>query len=216
MKSHFACLLALLLGLTAPAEEPTLRLDAAALYQRGEERFFEGRLKEAVADWDREIALQPARGPHHWQRGLALYYLKAYDEGAAQFTSHQKVNGNDVENAAWHFICTVRGTGGSIAKAREQLIPIEGDTRIPMKEIHRLYAGSARPEEVIAAAGKGGDALQRTNQLCYAHLYLALYFEALGEEKKSKEHLEKAAVDFKMDHYMGKVAQLHHKLRGDK
>ena len=135
MKALLACLLFLLPGLTAAAEEPDPGNDATALYQRGEQRFFEGRLKQAVADWDREIALQPARGPHHWQRGLALYYLKAYDEGAAQFTSHQKVNGNDVENAAWHFICIVRGTGGSVAKARQQLIPIDGDLRIPMKEI---------------------------------------------------------------------------------
>lgn len=217
MKFLLACLLLLLPGLTAAAvEEPDPGHDATALYQRGEKHFFEGRLKEAVADWDREIALQPARGPHHWQRGLALYYLKAYDEGAAQFTSHQKVNGNDVENAAWHFICTVRGTGGSVVKARKQLIPIEGDMRIPMKEIHRLYAGIAQPEEVLAAAGKGDDPEDRSNQLCYAHLYLGLYFEALGEDKKSMEHLKKAAVDFKMDHYMGKVARLHFKLRGGK
>lgn len=30
------------------------------------------------------------------------------------------------------------------------------------------------------------------------------------------EHLKKAAVDFKKDHYMGKVARLHFKLRGGK
>jgi lipoprotein NlpI len=216
MIAVLACLLSLSLSLMASAEKPDIRDDAAALYQRGEARFFEGRLKEAVADWDREIALQPARGPQHWQRGLALYYLADYDKGAAQFTSHQKVNGNDVENAAWHFICTVRGTGGSLETARKQLIPIDGDARIPMQEIHRLFGGSARPDEVLAAAGTNADGLRLRNQLCYAHLYLGLYYEALGEQKKSKEHIQKAAVDFKMDHYMGKVAQLHLKLRSAK
>jgi hypothetical protein len=29
-----------------------------------------------------------------------------------------------------------------------------------------------------------------------------------------KEHIRKAAVDYKMNHYMGKCAQVHAKLRG--
>ena len=38
-------------------------------------------------------------------------------------------------------------------------------------------------------------------------------YEALGEEEQSRRHIEKAAVEFKRDHYMGQVAQLHHTLR---
>jgi lipoprotein NlpI len=110
----------------------------------------------------------------------------------------------------------VHGTDGSVEKARKSLIPIVGDARIPMKEIHGLFAGSATPEEVLAAATRDPEVLQRRDQLCYAHLYLGLYYEALGEEEKSKQHIRKAAVDFKMDHYMGQVAQLHHKLRNRK
>ena len=55
---------------------------------------------------------------------------------------------------------------------------------------------------------------ERRNQLCYAHLYLGLYHEALGHADKAKEHMLKAANDYKMDHYMGKTAQVHVKLRG--
>ena len=213
MKSRLPLLLLLSLCKLSFADAPDISKDPMALYQRGEDHFFAGRLKQAVADWDREIALRPARGPHHWQRGLALYYLEEYEKGVAQFVSHQDVNRNDVENAAWHFICNVRAAGGSVEKARKELIPIKGDSRVPMKEIHQLFAGKAKPEDVIERANKNAEGPRLRNQLCYAHLYLALYFEALGEKAKSLEHSRKAAVDFKMDHYMGKVAQLHHRLR---
>ncbi|MGJ8695824.1 MAG: tetratricopeptide repeat protein [Verrucomicrobiaceae bacterium] len=206
----------LMAGLPVMAEERDISGDAAALHGRGVELFFAGKLKEAVVDWDRAIALQPRRGPHHWQRGLALYYLGEYDKGVAQFESHQKVNGNDVENAAWHFLCVVRGTDGSVEKAREKLIPIKGDSRVPMKEIHALFGGKGTAEVVLAAARKDAEGLQLRNQLCYAHLYLGLYFEVLGEKEKSAGHIKKSAVDFKMDHYMGKVAQVHFKLRQGK
>jgi lipoprotein NlpI len=82
-----------------------------------------------------------------------------------------------------------------------------------MKEILALYAGKCDPDAVLAAAQRGeGEALR--NQLCYAHLYLGLYFEALGDAAKAREHMVKAAGPFRMDHYMGKTAVMHAKLRG--
>jgi lipoprotein NlpI len=36
----------------------------------------------------------------------------------------------------------------------------------------------------------------------------------MGDDEKMKEHIRKAAVDYKMNHYMGKCAQVHAKLRG--
>ena len=204
-----AFFLSLFFTLTSHTEELTVW----ELFNRGVENFFEGKVKEAVADWDQEIKLSPARGPHHWQRGLALYYLGDFEKGVAQFESHQKVNGHDVENAAWHFICAVRQKNGSVKKVREKFIPIKGDRRVPMAEIHDLYGGKGTVEAVLEAAKKDADGMELRNQLCYAHLYLGLYFEALEQPEKSKAHMKKAAVDFKMDHYMGKVAQLHFKMR---
>ena len=71
-------------------------------------------------------------------------------------------------------------------------------------------------EEAVMKAAENGDAGSEDlrNQLCYAHLYLGLYHEALGHADKAKRHMLKAAVDYKMDHYMGKTAQVHVKLRG--
>lgn len=188
-------------------------LSPAALQQRGHEHFFAGKFQEAIADYDAYLAAFPARAPHHWQRGLAYYYVGDYDKGVAQFESHQLVNRHDVENAVWHFLCVVRAKDGSVEKARKQFIPIVGDTRVPLKEVHALFAGTGPPEAVLTAAKANAEGDTLRNQLCYAHLYLGLYYEALGDDKKSATHITLAATTYKMDHYMGQVAQVHHKLR---
>jgi lipoprotein NlpI len=186
-----------------------LELDprATQIYQlRGMEHFKLGHFKESVADFDKVIELMPAQGPHHWQRGISCYYAGMFEEGRKQFESHQTVNPNDVENAVWHFLCNARANG--VEKARGSLIPISGDSRVPMKEVHALFAGKATPEDVLTAA-QGGKPERRNDQLFYAHLYLGLYYEALGDAKRAREHMLKAALDFKADHYMGDVARVH-------
>lgn len=199
------------------AESRWMRVRLTALQRRGEQRFFDAKIAESIADFDAFIALVPEQDPHHWQRGLSYYYAEEYEKGKAQFERHQTVNSQDVENAVWHFLCAVRAPGGSVAEAQKALIPIEGDSRIPMKEVHDLFAGRGTVEAVLEAAKADGDGLisdTERNNLCYAHLYLGLYFEALGEAEKSAEHIRLAAFDYSMDHYMGKTAQVHAKLRG--
>lgn len=182
-----------------------------ALFDQGVKAFFAARPQESVAAFDKLIALAPRVKPQLWQRGLSLYYTGDYKAGREQFEVHQTVNGNDVENAAWHFLCIAKGE--SVEAARKVFIPIEGDSRIPMAEVHALFAGKGSVEAVLKAAESGdGEALR--NHRCYAHLYLGLYFEAAGDDVKAKEHMLKAAKDYSMDHYMGRVAQVHVKLRG--
>ena len=90
------------------------------------------------------------------------------------------------------------------------MIPIFGDNRVPMKEVQALFAGLGSVRQVLEAAeaGKVSDS-ERRNYRFYAHLYLGLYFEAAGDAKQAREHIEKAAVDFSQDHYMGDVARVH-------
>lgn len=180
-------------------------------FKLGVAEFFAARPKESVAVFDKLIELRPEVKPQLWQRGLALYYTGHFKEGREQFEVHQTVNPNDVENAAWHFICVARVEG--VEAARKHFIPIEGDSRVPMKEVHQLFAGKGTVEAVLKAAETGeGERLR--NHRCYAHLYLGLYFEALGETDKAKDHMLKAADDNSMDHYMGRCAQVHVKVRG--
>ena len=181
------------------------------LMQQGQKLFFDAKISESVAAFDKLIELQPDAKPQLWQRGLALYYADKFKEGREQFETHQTVNTADVENAAWHFICVARLEG--VEGARKNFIPIEGDSRVPMKEVHQLFAGKGSEEAVLKAAQSGDESLRR-NQLCYAHLYLGLYYEAMKDEAKAKEHMLKSAKDYSMDHYMGETARVHLKVRG--
>jgi lipoprotein NlpI len=196
--------------LSATAQQPAKTPDQ--WMETGVDAFFDARIEDSAIAFDKVIEAVPQAKSQLWQRGLTLYYAKRYKDGREQFETHQTANSNDVENAAWHFLCVARLEGADAA--RKALIPIEGDTRVPMKQVHALFAGTGSVEAVLTAAGEGDDSPRRRNHLCYAHLYLGLYFEALGDDTKAKDHILKAATDYEMDHYMGKTAITHAKVRG--
>ena len=51
-------------------------------------------------------------------------------------------------------------------------------------------------------------------RLFYAHLYLGLYYESLGDKKKALEHLTLAAADeHSVGGYMWEVARVHRDIR---
>lgn len=188
-----------------------LKLEPTSSYlirERATENFRLGRFVESVADFDRMNELLPAVAPQNWQRGIALYYAGRFADGRKQFELHQTVNPEDVENAVWHFLCTAREQG--VETARQKLLPISGDTRVPMKEIHGLFAGKLQPEAVLAAA-KAGDTTPagQRYQNFYAHLYLGLYFEALSDLKQTREHIFAAVPLGAPDDYMTEVARVH-------
>ena len=188
-----------------------LKLDpnAVEVYnRRGSEHFKLGHIEASIADFDRAIELNPRQEPHHWQRGISYYYAGLYRKGRAQFQSHQQVNANDVENAVWHFLCGARLDG--VSRARQALLNIDGDRRVPMMEIYRLFKGEGTIDEVMRAA-RGGDSdpQVRNRQLFYAHLYLGLYHEALGDESEARRNLVLAADRYPVNHYMGDVARVH-------
>ena len=186
-----------------------------AWQNRGSTHFKLGHIKESIADFDKFIELLPFEAPQHWQRGIAYYYAGRFEAGRKQFELHQTVNPNDVENAVWHFLCVARAS--NVEKARAALIPIQGDSRVPMMEVHALFAGKLKPEDVLKAAAAGDPPQPRLNrQLFYAHLYLGLYFEALGDDKQAREHIAKAAGEFQTGDYMGDVARVHLLLRWPK
>jgi len=184
----------------------------AGLFQlRGWLKFRLGKFEESIADFDRVVALVKNEEPRQWQRGIVYYYAKRYAEGRKQFELHQTVNPSDVENAVWHYLCVARLE--SVEKARAALIPIAADSRVPMMKVHELFAGKAKPEDVLKEAESGAPNIsERNRQRFYAHLYLGLYYEAAGDLLKTREHIYKAATDFTSDQYMGDVARVHAKL----
>jgi lipoprotein NlpI len=190
-----------------------LRLDpksVEAYSGRGGEHFKLGRIKESIADFDKQIALKPADNASHWRRGISYYYAGRFDDGWKQFEDGKTVYKDDVENAVWHFLCLARSAG--VKKAQKAMLKIGKDPRVPMMEIYAFYAGKAKPEDVLASAmkvDKDAKSEVRKEQLFYAHLYLGLYYEVTGNNKRAKEHMKKAAKDYAIGHYMGDVARVH-------
>jgi lipoprotein NlpI len=180
--------------------------DARGVFDRAVQDFFEGRIAESVAGFDRVSKLAPESAPHLWQRGIALYYAGRYSDCRAQFESHRTVNPNDVENAAWHYLCVARAE--SPAKARSALLPVGPDSRVPMAETYRLLKGEMTVAQMLAASGS------RADGQFYAHLYAALYYEAEGRMARALEHMRIAAEErFAAMGYMHTVAKVHLKLR---
>ena len=67
-----------------------------------------------------------------------------------------------------------------------------------------MFRGTLKPDEVLAAAGS------RPESQFYAHLYVGLYDEAIGDRGRALEQIAAAADDrFAVGGYMHSVAKLH-------
>jgi lipoprotein NlpI len=191
------------------SRQRALALAARVLQSRGEEHFRQARITESIADFDRQVKLQPDQLAGHWQRGIAYYYAGEYEKGARQFELHRTVNPQDVENAAWHFLCIIRAPKGSMEAARKKLIAVTRDSRVPMAQIQQLFAGTMTPEEVLRAGEEAGGTAS-----FYADLYVGLYYEACGRDGESLRFVARAAGDpTARKTYMGDVARVHVILR---
>jgi lipoprotein NlpI len=183
---------------------------ADAYDHRGSEQFILGHIQESLDDVDHFLKLQPKAAPSHWKRGIALYYAGRYEDGRKQFKDGDKVFANDVENAVWHFLCNAKLKG--IGKARDEMLKIGKDDRVPMMKAYDLFLGKCRPADVMATAEADDvPAELRKQQLFYAHLYLGLYYNALGDKRKALEHMSLAAGKYRLG-YMGDVAHVHAEL----
>jgi lipoprotein NlpI len=178
---------------------------AAECVERGMQEFQANKIAESLRDFDRAAELDSAGAPFLWQRGISDYYAGKFEEGRRQFESHKAVNPDDVENAAWHFLCVARTRG--LEAGRKALIKIDvtRDSRVPMAEIYEFYAGRGSAEAVLAAAKKENTERARM----YAHLYLGLYDEAAGDPTKARDHLRQAAAARVEKDYMHNVAKIH-------
>jgi lipoprotein NlpI len=195
--------------LDPPSKQRVLELAIRALHSRGEEHFRQARIAESIADFDREVRLQPNRAAEHWQRGIAYYYAGEFEKGARQFELHRTVNPQDAENAAWHFLCLARAPKGSVETARKSLIAVTNDGRVPMAQIQQLFAGNKTPEDVLRVGEEAGGTAK-----FYADLYVGLYYEARGRDADSLRLIARAADNpAAKKSYMGDVARVHVRLR---
>ena len=192
-----------LLVTTAAAQAPRSDIDPQALFDQATRDFLNHDIGESANRFDELVTLVPRFKPQLWQRGIVLYYAGRYDDCREQFESHRTVNPNDVENAAWHFLCVARAE--SPEAARSALLPVGPDPRIPMREVYGMFSGSQTAEDVMTATAGRRDAE------FFAHLYLGLYAEALGNPQEAVEHIRAAAsADYaQVGGFMHAVARVH-------
>jgi len=126
----------------SPAERPQ------AVFERAVTDFLAGRVAESVVGFDAAAKLDPGQAPEFWQRGIALYYAGRYKDCRLQFESHRTVNPNDVENAAWHFLCVARAESPQAAK--RALLPVGPDSRAPMTQVYQMMRGDLTKSGVLS------------------------------------------------------------------
>jgi lipoprotein NlpI len=214
---RFQLFLLLLLCAFGPVTAHAQELKSSRAYiQRAMDHFRAGRIKESIADFESAVRLNPQVKPQLWQLGISYYYAGEFKKGRELFELHRTVNPQDVENAIWHFLCVSKLDG--IDAARKLFIPITDDSRVPMKELHELFAGKIKEADVLRAAApdpNSSDAA-RKSALFYAHLYVGLYEEALNHPEQSLAHIKLAAQQFAQSNYMSDVARVHLRLRTNK
>lgn len=184
----------------AAGKDPRVMRAAGDLYLRA------GKVSESTKWFNRFVKEVPAELPYLWQRGISLYFTGDYQAGVEQFEKHRKVNPNDVENAAWHFLCVAKAK--SVEEAKRLVLPAPGDSRLPMDEVLAMLSSGDTEAVVkrVEATKEGTD--ERAYARFYGDFYLGLYADAHGDKKKAIEYLERCAKDAPHN-YMGDVARVY-------
>ena len=175
--------------------------------ERGMGLFQLGKIAASIDDFDRAERLNPALTPYLWQRGIAYYYAGRFEEGAKQFETDLTVNGHDVEETVWRYLCQAQTQGADAA--RRALLPVRDDSRPVMSWVYQLFAGTCLPEAVIGRYGAAG-----RRERFYSALYVGLYFEAERDPRRARDFIGLAADMRVTEDYMGWVAVVHQRLRG--
>jgi tetratricopeptide (TPR) repeat protein len=199
-----------LLTLEADLKRLTVRLTAEApsanaYVQRGMMQFKLGRIAASIADFDRAEQLHPALTPYLWQRGLSYYYATRFADGARQFEVDLQVNGQDVEETIWRYLCQAQLQGAEVA--REGLLAVRNDPRPVMATVYALFAGDCDAAALLTMA-------RDRREHFYSQLYAGLYYEAERDVARARYHITQAATMQIFDDYMGWLAIVHQQQRG--
>ncbi len=211
---HWLILFTSLLTTTARSQEQPLsgielQVVASKAVAEGDRSLRAGDVELAVEKFDRYLELRPDQMPYLWQRGIALYFAGKYDEAVNQFDKHRTVNPNDVENAAWHFLCVAKAKSPETAKA--MLLPAPGDRREPMDEVLKMLSSGDTgvvKDQIDAVAKQSPGSPASEEAAFYGEFYLGLYADALGDRAAASKHMNVSAKDAPA-HYMGDIARVY-------
>jgi tetratricopeptide (TPR) repeat protein len=175
--------------------------------QRGMASFRMGNITAAIDDFDHGERLNPALTPYLWQRGIAYYYAERFEDGVKQFEVDLTVNGHDVEETVWRYLCQAQVQGTQAA--RDGLLPVGNDARPVMSWVYQLFAGACGAEQMLTRYRDAGG-----RDRFYSYLYVGLYFEVERDRHQARTYITRAADMQVLEDYMGWVAIVHQHLRG--
>ncbi|XP_024524094.1 uncharacterized protein LOC9655142 isoform X1 [Selaginella moellendorffii] len=194
----------------ASSRLPFGRMSALDWKRHGMELFSQGDVSGSLEQFNKVLDAFPEELPYLWQRGLSLFYLDRFEEGAAQFREDTKLGNNDSEEALWCFLCEARSY--SLEEARQRIPDTGKDSRAYMNQIYKLYKQGGDPQQMLASFLKE----DRGQASFYASLYAGLYYEASGEFEPAKSAIMSAcgsSYGSTSQDYMVSVAKVHCKTR---
>ncbi|BBM99664.1 lipoprotein NlpI [Marchantia polymorpha subsp. ruderalis] len=178
---------------------------AILVTRRGMQLFEQGKVKESVEKFDEAMELDPRQRPYLWQRGLSLYYLDRFEDGAAQFREDVAVNPNDTEEAIWTFLCEAKLYGAE--EARRKFLMVGTDSRPVMRKIYEVFRDGRPVEEILQSVSSTGGA-----DFFYASLYTGLYHEVYDNTDAAREAMVAAVrspYGSRSGDYMATLAKVH-------
>ncbi|XP_010914499.1 uncharacterized protein [Elaeis guineensis] len=179
--------------------------DASIAVRRGMLLFRQGDVAGSLAEFDRAIELDPRQKAYLWQRGLSLYYLNRFKEGAEQFRLDVAANPNDTEESIWCFLCEAQLCG--VEEARKRFLEVGQDPRPVMRQAYNLFKDGGDPEKLVTAFSDG-----RENEYFYASLYAGLFYESQNDMDAAKLNILAACQSpygSRSDDYMASLAKVH-------
>lgn len=182
---------------------------ASLAVKRGMELFIQGDVAGSLVEFDKAQELDPRQKPYLWQRGLSLYYLDRFAEGAAQFREDVAVNPNDTEEAIWCFLCEAQIQGAE--EARKQFLEVGLDRRPVMQKAYQLFRNSGDPEDLINEFKDG-----QPYESFYAYLYAGLYHESQKNVDAAKSAIlaaSRSPYGIRSSDYMAMLSKVHCKCR---
>ncbi|MDR3403807.1 MAG: hypothetical protein P4L99_15020 [Chthoniobacter sp.] len=178
------------------------------LSERADLFLFLGAFPEAVADFEKVIALDPTKDAGNWRLGIAYYFAGEYAKAELQFEKYHAYDGHDRENGIWKFLAQEKIDG--VAKARAEMLTYTEFDREPFPALYDMYAGKRTPDDVLAEMESKG--LTKDPVVAFdGYYYTGLQEALLGHRIRAIELLRKAVDLMPRPEtvYMWNVARLH-------
>jgi lipoprotein NlpI len=174
--------------------------------RRGDAQLFLGEPEEAVKDFEKMIALDPAQEAPHWRLGIAYYLAGDFAKSERQFVKYHIYDNGDRENGIWKFLAQAHHD--KLEKARSEMLVYADFDREPFPELYEMFAGKRTAEEVFAEIAQKGLA-DDEHVMFFASYYAGLNEELLGRHDNALSLLRQAvsATSVRQD-YMWQVARL--------